>query len=330
METVRIQVLIPTYNNVDEIDRTITSVWEQDYAKENIWVTVVDFSSNDGTFEKLLTYDQYHFGFYQLENPGNERLMVSYATRPVGFTRPGGTYSFMLVLYPGEYLYPGCLQKCADAFVRHSGLKPPMVICEADIMDQYGNIRKQKPLYETERIIDGKTEMAEYVNKGYQHQIFAMRNGYSGGCYKSNGESNECRFWNKCARSNNEQYAIYLPDVLACTKERNYDDELEEILHRWEAIISMIRFYESKYAQSFDPEYAKTAKETLAKYAMWRSFRLYNRGGDSKEIEDCYLIAGVIMPEIKETGLYKNMGRLLTEHETEIRNKLEVFFQEEA
>lgn len=330
MDMVRIQVIIPTYNNVHEIDRTIASVWEQDYAKENIWITVVDFSSDDGTFEKLLTYDQYHFGFYQLENPGNERLEVSYAARPVNFTRPGGTYSIMLVLYPGEYLYPGCLKKCADAFLRHRGLKPAMVICEADIMEENGRIRQQKPLYETERIIDGRTEMVEYVNKGYQHQIFGVRNGYGIGRYKANGEMNECRFWNKCARSNNEQYAVYLPEALVCTKERNYTDELEEILHRWEAIISMIRFFESKYGVEFDREYASTAKENLAKYALWRSYKLYRQGGSSKETEDCCMISGVIMPEIKETGLYEKMDRLIKTQDKEVLEELEQFFRQEA
>lgn len=330
MDMVRIQVLIPTYNNVHEIDRTIASVWEQDYGKENIWITVVDFSSDDGTFEKLLTYDQYHFGFYQLENPGNERLMISYAVRPVNFTRPGGTYSIMLVLYPGEYLYPGCLKKCADAFLRHRGLKPAMVICEADIMDEHGNIRQQKPLYETERIIDGRTEMVEYVNKGYQHQIFAVRTGYGSGRYKANGEANESRFWNKCARCNNEQYAVYMPDVLVCTKERQYTDELEEILHRWEAIISMIRFYESKYAKAFDPKYAEKSKENLAKYALWRSFKQYNREGGHKDAEDCYMIAKVIMPEIERTELYEKMGRLIKEQDQSLLKELDIFFSQEV
>lgn len=326
MEKARIQVLIPTWNNVKEIDETIASVWQQDYDKDSIWITVVDLESQDGTYEKLMEYDRYHFGVYRMERPYEERLIISYAAKWVNAVRPGGAYSFMLVLYPGELLYPDCLKKCAEAFIKYQYLKPSMVICEADIINANGSIRKQKPLYETERIIDGKTEMTEYMNKGYQHQIFEMRSGFGTGKYKANGENNEGRYWNKAARANHEMYAIYLPDVLVCTKEINYKDELEEILHRWEAIISMIRFYESKYGQAFDTAYASAAKRNVAEYALWRCYKLYCNGGRKKDIEDCFMISGIIQAEICETDIYRKLKSLL-QGEEQILPEIREYFE---
>lgn len=326
MEKARIQVLIPAWNNADDIEATISSVWQQDYDNDSIWITAVDFGSEDGTYEKLMKYDKYHFGVYRMERPYEERLIVSYAMRQANEARPGGAYSYVILLYPGEILYPDCLRKCTEACLKYQYLRPSMVICETDIKMADGSVREQKPLYEAERIIDGKTEMTEFMNKGYQHQIFEMKNGFGTGKYKANGENNEARFWNKAARGNHEMYAVYLPDVLACTKEINYKDELEEILHRWEAIISMIRFYESKYDNAFDTAYAAMAKKNVAEYALWRCYKLYCSGGTGKDMEDCFMISGVILPEICNCDIYRKMERLLRGEEQalpEIRDYFE-------
>lgn len=331
MEKARIEVFIPTLNNVDEIDKTIESVWNQNYDNDSIWITAVDFESEDGTYEKLLSYDRYHFGVYQLENPHNRRLMVAYAARKAAIGRPGGAYSFMVLLYPGEILYPDCLRKCADAYIKYQYRRPSMVICEADIIDENGVIRKQKPLYGEERIMDGYTEMKEYVTKGYQHQIFMMKGGFATGKYKGYGEMNESRFWNKAARANNEAYPIYLPEALACTKEINYyEDELEEILYRWEAIASVIKSYESLYEQSFHEGYEYTAMMNVAEYALWRSYKLYSRGGKRKDIEDCFLISSVVMPDIESSQIHQWMEQLVMGGDTRILSAIQEYFAAEG
>lgn len=326
MNQARIQILIPVLNQKEELRETLNSIWAQDYERENIYVTVVDFGSKDGTYEMLLQYNSYHLGIYAMKRPASRGLDVQTAAMGLSYVAPGGQYSFSFVLYPGEQLYPGCIQKCTDAFIYYQYMKPVMVICETDILTAEGSVKKQKPLFEKERVIDGKTEMTEYVKRGYQHQIFEMKLGFSVK-RKASKAVNEQRFWNKAANSNNENCAIYLPEVLACTKEVVYEDELEEILYRWEWILSMIRFYETKFGHVFDTEYEVVAKKNLSIYALWRSYCLYKRGAPKKDAEDCFMASALIDPKIRQTDIYE-WTRLLIEGKDFIR-KIEAFHEEE-
>lgn len=58
----KIQIVIPTYNCVDCIDRTMKSIADQDYDGKKLYIVVVDFGSSDGTYEKLLTYSMTNLG----------------------------------------------------------------------------------------------------------------------------------------------------------------------------------------------------------------------------------------------------------------------------
>ena len=326
MQNVRIQVLIPTFNNVNEIERTLDSVWNQNYEKENIYVTVVDFSSTDGTIARVYAYDNFHMGIYQKPEQKNARQRVAEAARILDYVRTGGEYSFFVLLYPGDIMYNECLTKCAEAFIENYHMNPMMVICEADIIRQDGTIIKQKPLYSENKIIDGKTEFNDYIKHEYKHHIFSMVLFFCQGKYKSNGEINEQRFWNKTARMNHERNAIYLKEALVCTKEVFYEDEFEEILFRWEALISIVRFYISKFGFGFNDDFEALAKRNLSEYALWRSWILYKKAGNQKEMEDCFLIAEVICSQIETSEIYTWLKKLIFEKDITVVDKASSYF----
>lgn len=326
MSKIRVQILIPTLNNVMELDKTVQSIWNQDFEQEDIYTTIVDFGSTDGTYEKALAYPKKNLGIYRKIGQLNKRQMVAEAGRILEFVYPGGEYCFSILLYPGDIMYPECIKKCVEAFVKNYALNPITLICETDIWNEDGTIRKQSVLFEADKIIDGCNEIIEYVKRGYQHYIFAMNLEFAKERYKANSEINEQRFWNKLARIGNERNVIYLKDTLTCVKEITYEDELEEILYRWEAIISIERFYQSKFGNLFDEKFSNEAVKNISKYALWRSWLLYKKGEEKKKIENCFMISSVIYPSIQKENLYQTIKSVLIDGKKEKCKEIELIF----
>lgn len=326
MDKARIQVLIPTLNCVDTLDATIESIREQDFDQDNIYITICDFGSQDGTYEKALSYDKHNFGVYRKNYQKNFRLMISEAARLLGFVMPGGEYSYTILLRPGEILYKNCLRTCSERFINCMDKNPTMLICECDIRMRDGQIRHQVPIYDSDRIIDGVRDFNDYVGRGYTHQIFEM--GYPFGCgrYKANYENNEQRFWNKVARRNFERNVIYIKEPLMLSNEVYYENELEEIVYRWESIISICRFNFSNNSDEDNADFEKLAFKNLAMYALWRSYLLSRCNGDIKSMEDCFLIASVIYSDITKEDIYQKLQSLIMDKQDTNIEEIDEFF----
>ena len=58
-------IIIPVFNDIKDIDLTMQSIFMQDYDKNCIYITAVDFGSSDGSYEKLMEYPAFNFGLYQ-------------------------------------------------------------------------------------------------------------------------------------------------------------------------------------------------------------------------------------------------------------------------
>ena len=326
MDNVKIQILIPTYNNIDEIDETMESIYNSNYNMDDVYVVIVDFGSTDGTYEKIIKFNKKNIGIYQKGKNKNFRLRVAIASRILQYVHAGGTYCFKILLYPGDVLYNDCIKKCSEVFVNYSKLNPVTVVCETDIKFNNGEIKHQKPLFSSERVISGNKQVLEYVNRGYSHQIFQMVHNFHQGYYKANGEINEQRYWNKLIRSCDRGVAIYIPEALVCTKEVSYPDEFQEILFRWEAIISQVRFYNSVDNENYNSDFESMAKNNLANYALWRSYWLYKKEGNKKVVEDCFLISEIIDAKIVESELYNLTKNLLYENNSDAFDKLKKLY----
>lgn len=327
MENARILVLVPTYNNASEIDATLESIWNQNYDKENIYVTAMDFGSTDGTYEKLLKHDRYHFGVYRNLQNANPRLRLSYMAKMSRYTRPGGQYSFQTVLYPGNTLYSDFLKICNDALISNWKDNPCMVVCETDLYEEDGSVSTQPSLFNEDCAIDGSRDITKFISRGYRHQVQCMVSGFSDIFKRFNCESNELRWWNKLYARGLDRWVLYIKKPLACQKKVFYEDELDEILLRWESIIAHLRGYLAKFGKIFDDGFEKKAKSNLAKYALWRSYLLASGENPSYKVaEDCFLLSSVISPSIKESELYKNMELYVIRHDLKISSYLEKYF----
>lgn len=321
----RIQIIIPTYNDAELIDNTMHSIRNQNYDKDNIYIVVADFGSTDGTYEKLLLYDSFHLGIYKLNMDITPYRMISEAAKIAEHTFPGGEYSYRMVLKPGDIIYPDYLQKMIQAMYQYREYNINVVMCEVDVRTENGTIEHKPSLYETERVIDGKEEYMEYVSKGYQHNILCLGRGFAIGNHRNYGEINERIWWNKSRIINFERNSIYIPERLGCIRERYYDDELKEILLRWESMILFRRSYEAKFKQKLREGESETPQKNLSYYTIWRSFLMIEKG-NRLQAESCFLMASVIFPDIKLTQIYSWMEKLVLLHDDSCYANIKEFF----
>lgn len=328
MAEARIQILIPTFNDVKDLDRTMESIRNQNYNSKNVYVTIVDFGSEDGTYEKAMSYDREHLGIYTRPFQKNWRQRVIDAARIVEYVYPGGMYCFSILLYPGDILYPDCLQVLSSKYIENYGLNPAVVFCESDILTEEGKILHQKPLFSEDCIIDGNLEASEYIKRGYSHQIFQMVPNFAKGRRRENYEKNEGRCWNKLIWRNNERMAVYVRQPLVCTKRIIYEDEMQEILYRWEAYMYINRGYYNKYGHNVDENFLQLANENLAEYALWRSFCMYQKKIAWEAIEDCFLISKVIAHSIEEKEIYQKMKKLIMDKDVTVVEAIDKYYEE--
>lgn len=322
---VKVQILIPLYNAVELIDDTMQSIWNQNFDSNNIYIVAMDFGSTDGTYEKLLSYDSFHLGIYQCDKDITPYCMVSETAKIAGFTFPGGEFCYYMVLMPGDVIYPNYLSKMAQIMYRYREYNVSVVMSEVDIKKENGSVIHRANLYETERVIDGKKEYMEYVLKGYQHNILCFGGMLAVGNNRTYSEMNERIWWNKSRIINFERNAIYIPERLGCIKERYYEDELQEILLRWESLILFRRSYEAKFGRKLEEGVLVTPESNLAYYAVWRSFLMAEKE-KAEQSKSCFLIAGAIYPDIKSAQIYKWMEKLVLLHDDNCYDLIKNFF----
>lgn len=306
MKTAQFQIVIPAYNVVDLIDQTVQSIRQQQFSQENIYIIVVDFGSTDGTYQKVLAYEPFHLGVYQVCSGIADSRMAAEAGKVAAYTKPRGGSCCQVVLWPGDMLYPDGLERVAQSIEQYGHLD--MVICETDIRTEDGTVVRPSKLYESERIIDGETEYMKYLVEGFQHNILSFGGEiYCGRCY-INGQMNERVWWNKSFLANFGRDTLYIPEYLGCIRERYYADELQEILFRWDNFKRFCRFYADRCKETEQEDAA--AEKNMAYYALWRSY-LRERKGDMRQAEECFRFSTVLFPKIRETQIYQSLERLL-------------------
>ena len=323
----KIQIVIPTYNCVDCIDRTMKSIADQDYDGKKLYIVVVDFGSSDGTYEKLLTYSMTNLGVYQLPDSIIGTTMPAEANRLAGYTFPGGHNCQSVLLMPGDILYSNYISTCIDRMHEFKDEQPIAVICEVDVEREDGSIYSQKELYHHKQIIDGESQQIEYISSKIDHYVYRFGGGIATLKHRQSSAYNDWTWWSKSILMGQEQKIIYIPDRLACIQERYYEDELREILLRWESIILYIRSYESKYREKADGEIERLSARNLSFYAIWRSFLCYQRQ-NKVQAEACFKIAAIIDENITEEGIYRKIGDLVLHDKTDLQDEIQRFFEQ--
>lgn len=324
---IRVQIVIPTYNDVDCIDCTINSIMNQQYDLNKIYVVIVDFGSTDGTYEKILSFSNFNIGVYQVDVDFTERRMISEALKIANYTYPGGKYCYRFVLKPGDIIYEKYISKMVGKAYEYRGYNLSAIICDTDIINEKGEKYSLPSMDTVESIIDGKTQYMKYIKNDYRYNVMCFDSDLLIGNQSVYGLRNECKWLAKCLKANYNRNALYIPEKLACIKEIYYADELEEIVLRWNDWIDFERTREVAFGVKMSHEERTIGQKNLAFYTLWRSFLLYKRR-DYKVAKECFLFSTVVLPKIRETEIYKMLFELFIYGNENNINQVEEYFDE--
>lgn len=324
-----VKVIIPTYNNVDELDATVESLLSQNYSQQKIIISFADFGSNDGTQEKILSYRKEHTGVYILEGKRRGRTMLSDAARTYELQGIGGRD---LLLFPGDILYPQFLTTAEDwLYKAHKrGYTRCMLVAEADIRCSDGSLRKVPPLFSKPCLLRPfSLDFGEFIRHGYRHCVFTYGRAYSNFKTKIYTQTNQRVWWNQVAYQDMVEYTVYLDKPLGCLRERWYPDELDELVFRFEQGLTCFRMgKELPEVHVQDDSFEKNYRLQLAKYALWRAWLLYGRG-ERKIAEDCALFSLVILPPMEDDKIFRSTMKLIADGDEVSASWLKALYEKE-
>lgn len=324
-----VQILIPVFNDIKDIDLTMQSILTQDFDRNNIYITAVDFGSTDGSYEKLMQYPSMNFSIYQYKGDFTKGTMPALASK--FWLAPDG-WQYQLLLMPGDVIYPQCLKRITFE-MRKYRLKYPdkrleMLVSEVDVRHEDGTVDYKAALRSDSCVLQFEENSREYFMHGYRKNVMCFGGKIKPGLHRHFSAENERIWWNRIALTHMSDYVVYLPDRLACIKERYYEDELGEILLWWEYLVLFIRkqIYQVEAARiEIDQD---NMEKTLALYALWRSFVLKKKQ-DMKQAKECFQIASVIYPRVKKLPVYSSMKEFVVENKTQLEVQIEQLFEKE-
>lgn len=306
VKDIAVYIVIPTYNCVEIIERTLNSIYAQNYDQSMFRIVCVDYNSDDGTYEKLLENSKEKFGVYQIKDYIKKEYRMTEAIKILSNLRPGEV-CYYLGLYPGDYIYPDFISSCMGLLDNYKDKDIKSVICEALIWN--GNeIIQQKPLFNERFVLSPKNKF-QYLKRGFSHRVFMFKKER----YVSDFEyidrlKNDLHNWNLKYLSNFFENVIYTPKILGVVFEEKNESELDTLVTNYAAMLSCIRTngFSDKNALSIEEQ--NIAMENLAYNALWRS------GGEIfkenfKSAENCFMFSKVIYPSIVVTAAYKYLEK---------------------
>lgn len=306
-----IQVLIPTWNNARDIDATVQSILQQEYDLEKIFLTFVDFGSIDGTLDKLYSLPQKNTGIFALQGIPCGRTMLAHAVQMLGLQNAPGR---LLNLWPGDVLYPHCFN-IAETWLKRlwkEQLPVTTLVTEVDIQRPDGNVVHQNPLFTGAGLLRAfSSDSTEYVRHGYRHQILLYGYCPSVSADKVGTYHNHIIHWNQLAHAGLGNNLAYIPGPLACRKEFEPADEMDDLLFRFETALTCFRMGQEQAASHMLGQgYEENFRHILAKYALWRAWQAC-RNGQATTAEDCFLMARIIDARMAQHEAWKHMEMYL-------------------
>ena len=291
-----IYVFITVQNNGEKALHTLDSVFASDY-KGFVCVTVVDFSSTDDSYEKLLdAREKYKFSLYQAKKYIHSKSRLAYAQRINGFF---GSRGVSLFLRPGELLLPNAFVSIANAYKKYSSKGCSAFLFPSDSV--------KNKIRVPHHICSG-IEFLKYVldknNHGiYTHELLAVSlSGYDTCRWLGVGLNNESVFISDISYLNS---CIYVPTVIKKSIEFYAEDEFNEVMTRFAMIVSNFRAFQiSRFT-----ELREKFLEQLSFHSLWRSFVAYTKR-NTDDAKKCFELSTVIYPGIEQKKIHSLLNSL--------------------
>ena len=321
-----IRVIVPTWNNVEDIDATVESVRAQDVDPEKVFLFFVDFGSTDGTLEKLYSLPSKNTGIFTRSGVPFGRTVAAQAARTMILQNVSGRE---FLLWPGDVLYPHCFSE-AERWLKkifQNQLAIGTLALEVDVKDADGNVRRQNPLFSSAGVFRPfSSDSTEYVRHGYRHHISMYNFPLSWQTDKIGVYMNQHAYWNDLAYAGLFCDIGYIPRPAACVREYLPPDELDNLLFRFEVGLTCFRMGgEVAEGHVLGSEYESLYRHNLARYALWRAW-LAQKRGESRTAEDCFVFARVIDARMAENACWQRMERWLANSAEADASWLEAWF----
>jgi len=186
-DNVQVSIIIPTYNRFDFIIKTLKSVEELNYPKENYEVIIVDDGSTDGTKDYMISYSEttgLNFSYIYQNNSGPA------TARNVGWKNAKG--KFIAFTDSDCIVDKNWLNELINGFTSEiiAGVGGSAQGVGNDIFSRYF---AQTGMYST-RLINGTVTYLLTLNACYRKDILQKFNGFNEGFKQPGGEDPDLSF----------------------------------------------------------------------------------------------------------------------------------------
>ena len=306
-------VLLLTYNCIDKIEKSIQSVLDQTFDKNRIKIVVVDNHSDDGTYEKLINYvKDDRISVYRLRVKRTPTRLLLSANSFIEYI----DYKYLLMFNAGDELYPNCIEKYTAIMDQYSDMDRRILICETDIKDECGNISSQVPVFTENCILLKREHYTRFLSNGVGHKIQCF---YCRGVLSSN--FSELPFivdyndWFKKALFSFKMGCIYIKDSLSCTLATKYDNDLYDLILRFNLVIRLeltrsSMYSEENYKYLDELNSRKLIDQTLSSLALQYALDA-QRKSDPAAANKILLFAEMINEDVIKTDLYSKLKYLI-------------------
>ncbi len=310
----KVRILLPTFNQKHLIRKTLDSIKVQTYSEENIEVIIVDFGSDDETYEWMFEYPLKHLAIYRKKVQVRESLNY-YLVNKLSSMSTRMHNNYIIELQAGDVLYPGFINKCVNLMNEYKDEEVSGIICEAIIDEGSDVLKRQKPLYNSDRVITRKDRL-QYLTKGIAHKVifFDKRKGMGPGPNFNGWLYYDPHYWTYRFTKGNNESLLYIREEGGCVicDTTNSSNLLQQMIATYVSILQFIRTYENSEidritTQDQDEIFINCAYLSLIKACECA------KQGDLRAAEDCCLFSKVIWLPIEETDIYQKVLRMLND-----------------
>lgn len=308
LKGIKVRIYIPTENCIDKIDLTMDSIRKLDYPKKDIEVMIIDFNSTDGTYEKLLEYQDAQVGIYRLNKKLNIRNQYE-CYEQITLNHGYDNNCVHMGIKPGDVLYPDSIKYINDIFSQVDNPLIKGIICEVDRALPSSNSCSQVPLFKKPFILSAK-ENKEYLVRGFNHKVLSLnREGFINSGDFSRFFYNDWNNWNYKFFRYYQNQCLYLPNPVALVQEEAWEDEFEICLLFHACLLGSFRTFEGR-EYSIKEEIQNKAFVNAAYHSIWRSFCALDKN-KQREAKQSLWYSTILYPDIRKDKAFLYMKDLI-------------------
>lgn len=301
MQQFSVRIMLPideTYQKED-LEKTLDSIAQQTFGKENIELISVLYMHDPELMKYLLEYPLPHHAVY--EKKTKRRSMIYHEVGAISQSTWRKDVMYSLKMQVGDVLCRDMLSICAKTMQeKHAeGL-----ICEAEIAD---HSIIQKNLFAQSRTLEPK-DMTEYLIRGPLHRVFYFEKGVNMiGIPNNEGQIfYDPHSWNYKFTNGVGKEFYYLNNALGTTvrAEKWFDVSFAKLLAYYSALIGYIRKYEENANLGIKANEQEQFYKTLAHIAIGMAC-VSELKGDETAAEDFLLFAKMVNRACENESVYR-------------------------